>query len=53
MSQLLPLKTNEGIARGHFDQMERTGVMVQAKMIEELIKERENIAKSAVQHPQN
>jgi hypothetical protein len=29
--------------------MERTGVMVQAKMIEELIKEKEKLAKSALQ----
>jgi len=46
---LIPLKTNEGIARGHFEQLERTGVMVQAKMIEELIKEKEKLAKSALQ----
>jgi hypothetical protein len=33
--------------------LERTGVIVQAKMIEELIKEKEKIARGALQLPQN
>lgn len=48
MSQLPTLrgKSADTSSRSHFEQLERNGVVVQAKMIEELLKEKEKLSVS-------